>query len=79
MTEIKMNLENLLKSRGMTQRQLAYRANIRPATINEYYNNVWKSVKRKHLEAFCEIFKCDVQDIVTKNVIEKIFGKDECN
>lgn len=61
--KLKTNLAFIMLSKDMKQCDLARKTGIRPATINEYYNDCWKSIKKKHIELICEVLECDISDI----------------
>lgn len=61
--KLKMNLPLLLFNKNMRQIDLCRKTGIRPGTINEYYNDCWISIKKKHIEQICEVLDCDVSEL----------------
>ena len=47
---LRIKLDEVLKARDLTQKQLAEMTGIRPAAISELYNNQRKSINKEHLE-----------------------------
>lgn len=47
----------------ISQSELSRRTGIRQATIFLYYNDLWKSIKREHIEKICDALHCDVKDL----------------
>lgn len=58
---LKVRLSDLLKERGMTQKQLSELTGIRPAAISEICNNQRTSINREHIEKIADCL--DIQDI----------------
>lgn len=58
-----INLPVLLAQRNMNQSDLSKKTKIRAATINEYYNNIWVSIKKSHIEKICEVLECDIDEV----------------
>jgi len=54
--KIRIKLDEVLKSRGLTQKQLVEMTNIWAAAICELYNNQRVSINKDHLELICKIF-----------------------
>ena len=48
----------------MTQADLARKTGIRPATINEMYNELCDRVNLEHLDKICEVLDCDLHDLL---------------
>ena len=49
--------------RRVNQIELSRMTGIRPATINEYYNGIWRSIKKVHIIKIIEALKCNIEDI----------------
>ena len=60
-----IKLRSVLKSRHMTQAELAQLTGIRPSTISQLCNNVAIGFRFSHLESICNTLKCSVEDILT--------------
>ncbi|WP_071460758.1 helix-turn-helix domain-containing protein [Bacillus massilinigeriensis] len=54
MVEIKLRINELLKEKGMSQKELAEKTGIRPAAISEICNNQRKSINKEHLAKIIE-------------------------
>ena len=63
--ELKTKLSSILGEKRMTQSELSKKTGIRAATINEYYNDIWKSIKKKHIEEICKTLNCNIDDLFT--------------
>lgn len=63
---IRIYLSRLLGERRMTQSDLARKTKIRPATINEYYNEFAVRVNLEHLDKICEVLDCDLDDLIQR-------------
>ena len=61
---VRIKLSTLLGERRMTQAELARRTGIRPATINEMYNEFIERVNLDHLDRICETLGCDISDLL---------------
>lgn len=54
---------NMLKKRSITTYDLEYHYNFNPAEISRLKNN--HNFTLKSMEKYCQIFNCEMQDIVT--------------
>lgn len=61
MLTCKINI--LLAQRRMTQKELSQITGIRPNTISGYYNDTFKLISRDHIEKFCKVFNCKMEDL----------------
>ena len=61
--ELKTKLSAILGEKRMSQSELSKKTGIRAATINEYYNDIWRSIKKKHIEQICKTLNCDISDL----------------
>lgn len=60
-----IRLSEVLKERGMTQKQLSELTGIRPAAISEICNNQRTSINREHIEKIADCLGIqDVRDII---------------
>lgn len=48
----------------MTQAELARRTGIRPATINEMYNEFSERINLEHIDKICAVLDCDISDLL---------------
>lgn len=63
---IRIYLSRLLGERRWTQADLARRAGIRAATINDLYNEFAIHVSLEHLDKICEVLECDLTDLIAR-------------
>lgn len=61
---IRINLSTILGRERITQAELARKTGIRPATINELYNELSERVNLEHIDRICEVLECDVSDLL---------------
>lgn len=61
---IKSRLKVLLAENGMTQRELAYKIDARLPTINDLCNDKSKQIPISLLDDICNLFNCDVGEIL---------------
>ena len=61
---IKVHLSRLLGEKRMTQAELAQKTGIRPATINEYYNELAERINLDYLSRICEVLDCRIEDVL---------------
>ncbi|WP_163852668.1 helix-turn-helix domain-containing protein [Paenibacillus elgii] len=62
--KIKIRLKELLEERGISQRQLSLRMNMRPATINHLCSNSVDRVYIRTLEQICEALDITVDQLI---------------
>ncbi|GKX66012.1 helix-turn-helix domain-containing protein [Inconstantimicrobium mannanitabidum] len=61
---IKMKLHIKLAENKMTQKELAEKTGISKNTIGSYCNENNKHIVKEHLDIFCKLFKCNIEDII---------------
>lgn len=61
---IRIHLSRLLGERRMKQKDLAILTGIRPATINEIYNELIERVNLDHLNRICSVLECPLSDLL---------------
>ena len=61
---INMKLHIKLAENKMTQKELSEVTGISKNTIGSYCNESNKHIVKEHLDIFCKLFKCKVEDIV---------------
>ncbi|MCM3573272.1 helix-turn-helix transcriptional regulator [Mesobacillus subterraneus] len=59
-----INLDNLLKEKNISQRELSRRTGIRQPTISEMCLNKTKSIPLTNLYLICIELDCDIADIL---------------
>lgn len=61
---IKFKLHLLMAKTRMTQKELSNITGIQPSVINKYYNDTIIRIPKDHLNIFCKLFNCNVQDLI---------------
>ena len=61
---IKTKLHIKLAEYRMTQKELSERTGIRQPSISAYCNDTYKMISKEHLDMFCKIFNCKIEDII---------------
>lgn len=61
---IKINLEALLKERGMSKNKLAHRAEMQRTQINHYCNNETTRLDTAVLARICTALDCRIEDLL---------------
>lgn len=61
---IKFKLHLLMAEHRMSQKELSEKTGITPTVINKYYHDKILRVPTEHLEKFCKIFDCNIQDLL---------------
>ncbi|MFB0840938.1 helix-turn-helix domain-containing protein [Paenibacillus oleatilyticus] len=63
--ELYVRLQELLKERNMTQKELAEATGLRPTTISELCNNVRSTINREHLVKVAETLGIsDIKELI---------------
>jgi putative transcriptional regulator len=60
---IKIKVSDLLGKHKMTQKELADKTGIRPATISGLYHETIKRIEIEQIAKLCEVFDCQPGDI----------------
>ncbi|MED3553985.1 helix-turn-helix transcriptional regulator [Cytobacillus praedii] len=63
--KLRIHVSELLGKKKWTQKDLAERTGIRPATISALYHETVKRIETDHIVALCEAFECQPGDIFT--------------
>ena len=61
---IKIKLHMKLAENRMTQKELSAKTGIRPNSISAYCNDTYKQIPREHLDIFCKVFNCKIEDLI---------------
>ncbi len=61
---IKLKIHILMAEHRLTQKEVAKKTGISPAVMNKYYNDTIIRITREHLDAFCKLFNCKIQDLI---------------
>ena len=65
MVEVYLKLKEVLKERGITQKELAEMTGIRPTTISEMVNNQRSTINKEHLKKIIEVLEIeDIREII---------------
>ncbi len=48
----------------MNQKELSIATDIRPNSISAYCNDTYKQIPREHLDIFCKVFNCKIEDLI---------------
>jgi putative transcriptional regulator len=66
LVKLRVKLDEVLKDRNMSQKELAELTGIRPAAISELYNNQRKSINRDHIEKIAAALNIsDINELIT--------------
>lgn len=57
------NLSTIMGKQRINQSELSRKTGIRQATIFQYYNDYWISIKREHIEKICEALNCTMSEL----------------
>ena len=61
---LKMKLHILMAEKRMSQKELSEKTGIHTPTINKYYHDTYQRIDKEHIEKFCKLFNCNVQDLI---------------
>lgn len=61
---IRIKLSDLLGKHKMSQKALSNLTNIRPATISKMYYEESKRLDIEQLNSICNVFKCEISDLL---------------
>ncbi len=61
---IKINLSRILGEKRISQKQLSKMTNIRPNTINAYYNDYVQRLNRSDMDKICQALNCSLNDLI---------------
>lgn len=61
---ITLKLDQVLKEKGISQRELSRQTGIRQPTISEMCLNTSKTLSLKNLDKICNILDCDPSEII---------------
>ncbi|WP_322790255.1 helix-turn-helix transcriptional regulator [Paenibacillus chitinolyticus] len=62
--KVHIKLDELIKERGISQRELSRLTGIRQPSINEMCNNTTQRLPLDNLGIICEVLKIDIADIL---------------
>lgn len=68
---VKLNLKKLLKENKRSRYWLVQQTGSSYQTINKMIDNETKSIRFETLDRLCEIFDCDVQDLLIQKRNER--------
>lgn len=61
---IKIHLSKILGEKRITQKELADKTGIRPATIHEIYHELIDRINLDHLNKICKVLNIKVDDVL---------------
>ncbi|SDM42388.1 helix-turn-helix domain-containing protein [Sediminibacillus halophilus] len=61
---VKLRLSELLGIHKMSQKELAQKTGIRPATISAIYHEQIKRIDIDHINSLCKVLKCEPGDLI---------------
>ncbi|MGP1405270.1 helix-turn-helix domain-containing protein [Filifactor alocis] len=61
---IKIHLSKILGEKRITQKELADKTGIRPATIHEIYHELIDRINLEHLNKICKVLNIKVEDVL---------------
>lgn len=61
---IKIKLCEIMGREKMTRKKLAELTGVRPNTIGDLYRENVRKIDLQALDKICEVFKCDISDIL---------------
>ena len=59
-----LNLEQLIKEKGISKTQLSYRAEISHTQINRFYKNDVARIDLSTISRLCYVLNCNVSDLI---------------
>ncbi|QOY37033.1 helix-turn-helix domain-containing protein [Anaerobacillus isosaccharinicus] len=62
--KITIKLAEVLREKNISQRDLARKTNIRPASINEMCKNETQRIPLDNLAKICDVLDCEITDIL---------------
>lgn len=62
---LRIHISEWLGKKKWTQKDLAEKTGIRPATISAYYHETAKRIEAEHIVKLCEAFDCQPGDLFT--------------
>ena len=48
----------------MNQKDLSVATGIRPNSISAYCNDTYKQISKEHLDIFCKVLNCKIEDLI---------------
>jgi putative transcriptional regulator len=61
---VRIKVSEFLGKHKMTQKDLADKTEIRPATISALYHETIKRIDIEHIEKLCDVFNCTPGDLI---------------
>lgn len=61
---INFKIHVLMAQKRLSQKELCELTGISPSVMNKYYHGTIARISPEHLNMFCKIFNCNVQDII---------------
>ncbi len=54
----------LMAQKRLSQKDVCEVTGITPSVMNKYYHGLIKRINVEHLDAFCKLFNCQIQDLI---------------
>lgn len=61
---INFKIHVVMATKRMTQKDVANVTGITPSVMNKYFHGTITRINPEHLNAFCELFNCKVEDLI---------------
>ena len=61
---VTLNLENLLKEKGISKTQLSYKAEISHTQINRFCKNDVVRIDLNTIARLCHVLNCEISDLI---------------
>lgn len=61
---VRLRIHILMAEHRMSQKEVSHATGIQPSVMNKYYNDTIVRINREHLNAFCKLFNCTIQDLI---------------
>ena len=61
---IKFKIHLLMAEKRMSQKEICEETGITPSVMNKYYHDTIVRINREHLDKFCKLFECQIQDLI---------------
>lgn len=62
--KVTLNLEQLIKEKGISKTQLSYRAEVSHTQINRFCKNEAVRIDLNTIARLCTILECDISDLI---------------
>ena len=59
-----LDLEHLIKERGISKTQLSYRTELSHTQINKFYNREASRIDFQTIAKLCNVLECNIEDLI---------------